>query len=117
MKSVNEKDISQICIKLLSDCYLTISFNSIPLSVTLLFISNVERKKVVVVCNKISKFSIEKDAEEEPFYTVLDTKIEQVNDEWVVNLLPEIEMTIVCKSLSMAIEKMTDQDLVRYGLA
>ncbi|MGD8914515.1 MAG: hypothetical protein PVI97_12755 [Candidatus Thiodiazotropha sp.] len=116
MINVRDDKISQTSATLLSDCYLTIDFNSIPFSVSLVFISNIERKKVIVICHNISKFKLEKDADEYPFYTVLETKIEKVNSDWIINILPEIDVNIICENITMTIEDLSDKQLSEYGL-
>jgi hypothetical protein len=116
MTEVQEKDIGKICVELLSDCNLTIEFDSVPFVVTLIFISNMDRKKIVLKCNKISKFSIEKNPVEYPFYTILETKIVKINSDWMINVVPNIDATIICEDIYMTVEDLSDQQLVEYGL-
>ncbi|MEW8074194.1 MAG: hypothetical protein AB2826_27695 [Candidatus Thiodiazotropha sp.] len=116
MIDVQENEVRQICKELLSDCYLTIDFNSIPFSVTLVFISNIERKKVVVQCNGISTFKLDKNADEYPFYSVFEVNLEKIDGEWVINVLPEIDLTIVCKKIAISTDVLSDSQLIEYGL-
>ncbi|WP_316365452.1 hypothetical protein [Candidatus Thiodiazotropha sp. CDECU1] len=116
MIDVQENEVRRICKELLSDCYLTIDFNSIPFSVTLVFISNIERKKVVVQCNAISSFRLDKNADEYPFYSIFETNLDKKDGEWIIHILPEIDLTIVSTKITMSTGELSDSQLIEYGL-
>ena len=105
-----EKDINLICSNLLDNANLDIKYHSYPFGIELIFYVIGTEIKVVFTCKEIELFSIEKSSNEEPMFTVLETKIKHKNSSWEISILPEAQINIKCHAFNWAVLQMTESE-------
>ena len=106
-----ERNIGLVCDKLLDNADLEIQIQSYPLSINFTFYVVGSDIKVKFICEKIERFEINKDYDEESMFVVLETHVlNKINYSWEVKILPTPEVHVICRKFSWSIEKLTESE-------